>query len=149
MLIVDVPFTNLSSPSFEDQLVRKKHKIALLREQLERQQAENIELVQEKEHLAEKYLQLQEEAQFLRNINAEDAGAKDEERLQQLELIQTLRSRELELQDELEHQQKKWAGDRDTVYQRLRLLEKEKQLAQDEGTRLGVELAALHKAHGS
>ncbi|KAG6613670.1 Lysosomal thioesterase PPT2-B [Phytophthora cinnamomi] len=132
---------------FEDQIVRKKHKIALLREQLERQQAENVELVQEKEDLAEKYLQLQEEAQFLRDINMEDAGAKDEERLQQLELIQNLRSRELELQDELENHQKKWATDRDMMHQRLRLLEKEKILAEEEGARTGAELAKLQKKH--
>ncbi|EGZ23834.1 hypothetical protein PHYSODRAFT_311062 [Phytophthora sojae] len=132
---------------FEDQIVRKKHKIALLREQLERQQAENVELVQEKEDLNEKYLQLQEEAQFLRDINMEDAGAKDEERLQQLELIQTLRSRELELQDELETQQKKWSSDRDTMHQRLRLLEREKLLAEEEGARMGAELTKLQKKH--
>ncbi|KAE8914549.1 hypothetical protein PF005_g16667 [Phytophthora fragariae] len=129
----------------EDQIVRKKHKIALLREQLQRQQADNVELVQEKENLAEKHLQLQEEAQFLRDINIEDAGAKDEERLQQLELIQNLRSRELELQDELESQQKKCASDRDTMHQRLRLLEKEKLLAEEEGARTGTELAKLQK----
>eukprot|EP00644_Phytophthora_capsici_P004377 jgi/Phyca11/7205/fgenesh1_pm.PHYCAscaffold_17_\ len=132
----------------EDQIVRKKHKIALLRDQLERRQAENVELVQEKENLAEKYLQLQEETQFLRDISMEDAGAKDEERLQQLELIQSLRSRELELQDELEHQQKKWATDRDTMHQRLRLLEKEKKLAEDEATRGGEELAQLQQKKG-
>ncbi|KAG7385330.1 hypothetical protein PHYPSEUDO_001632 [Phytophthora pseudosyringae] len=131
----------------EDQIERKKHKIALLREQLERQQAANVELVQEKEGLAEKYLQVQEEAQFLRDITMEDAGAKDEERLQQLELIQTLRSRELELQDELEHQQRKWATDRDTIHQRLRLLEKEKTLAEEEVARGGTELAKLQKQH--
>ncbi|KAG1688140.1 hypothetical protein DVH05_004010 [Phytophthora capsici] len=133
----------------EDQIVRKKHKIALLRDQLERRQAENVELVQEKENLAEKYLQLQEETQFLRDISMEDAGAKDEERLQQLELIQSLRSRELELQDELEHQQKKWATDRDTMHQRLRLLEKEKKLAEDEATRGGEELAQLQQKKGA
>ncbi|ETM49491.1 hypothetical protein L914_06271 [Phytophthora nicotianae] len=131
----------------EDQIVRKKHKIALLREQLERQQADNVELVQEKEELAEKYLQLQEETQFLRDITMEDAGAKDEERLQQLELIQTLRSRELELQDELERQQKKWATDRDTVHQRLRLLEKEKKIAEEEVERGATELASLQRKH--
>ncbi|KAG3160006.1 hypothetical protein PC128_g21206 [Phytophthora cactorum] len=129
----------------EDQIVRKKHKIALLREQLERQQADNVELVQEKEELAEKYLQLQEETQFLRDITMEDAGAKDEERLQQLELIQMLRSRELELQDELERQQKKWATDRDTVHQRLRLLEKEKKIAEEEVDQGATELTNLQK----
>ncbi|POM65655.1 Hypothetical protein PHPALM_18597, partial [Phytophthora palmivora] len=138
---------DVAAGDFEDQIVRKKHKIALLREQLQRQQTENVELVQEKEDLAEKYLQLQEEAQFLRDINMEDAGAKDEERLQQLELIQTLRSRELELQDELEHQQKKWAIDRDTVHQRIRLLEKEKKLGDDEVARAGSDLAKLQKQH--
>ncbi|KAL4137226.1 hypothetical protein PRIC2_000748 [Phytophthora ramorum] len=130
---------------FEDQIVRKKHKIALLREQLDRQQAENVELVHEKENLAEKHLQLQEEAQFLRDISMEDAGAKDEERLEQLELIRTLRSRELELQDELEHQQKKWSSDRDTVHQRLRLLEKEKKLAEEEVARANAEAASLQQ----
>ncbi|OWZ21726.1 hypothetical protein PHMEG_0003672 [Phytophthora megakarya] len=133
--------------SCEDQIVRKKHKIVLLREQLLRQQAENVELVKEKEVLSEKYLQLQEEAQFLRDIKMEDAGAKDEERLQQLELIQTLRSRELELQDELERQQKKWATDRDTTHQRLRLLEKEKKLGEDAVDQAGLDLAKLQKEH--
>ncbi|EEY69200.1 uncharacterized protein PITG_05402 [Phytophthora infestans T30-4] len=131
--------------NYNDQIVRKKHKIALLREQLERQQADNVELVQEKEELAEKYLQVQEETQFLRDITIEDAGAKDEERLQQLELIQTLRSRELELQDELERQQKKWATDRDTVHQRLRVLEKEKKIAEEEVERGATELTSLQK----
>lgn len=129
--------------------MRKKHKIALVREQLERQQAENVQLVHEKEDLAEKYLQLQEETQFLRDINMEDAGAKDEERLQQLELIQTLRSRELELQDELERQQKKWASDRDMVHQRVRLLEKEKKLGEDEVAGAGAELAKQRTKHGA
>lgn len=127
--------------SVEDQIVRKKHKIALLRKQLEHQQSGNIELVQEKEVLAEKCLRLQEETQFLQNLHVEDAGAKDEERLHQLELIQTLRSREVELQDELECQQRLWARDRDTIHQQLRTLEKEKTLAVDEAARWKRELA--------
>ncbi|RLN97361.1 hypothetical protein BBJ28_00013922 [Nothophytophthora sp. Chile5] len=132
----------------EDQIGRKKHKIALLREQLSRQHTENVELVHEKEAQAEKYLQLQEEVQFLRDINVEDASAKDEERLQQLELVQTLRARELELQGDLEQQQKKWASDRATVHQRLRLLEKEKQLAEDEKNLANAETTALQKKYG-
>ncbi|RLN69920.1 hypothetical protein BBP00_00000113 [Phytophthora kernoviae] len=132
----------------EDKVMRKKHKISLLREQLSRQQAEKVEMVHSNETLAEKYVQLQEEAQFLRDINLEDASAKDEERLQQLELVQNLRARELALQDELEQQQKKWANDRDTVHQRIRLLEKEKQFVEDEIARVRDESGLFQRKHG-
>ncbi|KAG7395050.1 hypothetical protein PHYBOEH_004286 [Phytophthora boehmeriae] len=133
----------------EDKVMRKKNKIVLLREQLSRQQVEKVELVHSNETLTAKYEQLQEEAQFLRDINLEDASAKDEERLQQLELVQNLRARELALQDELEQQQKKWASDRDTVHQRMRLLEKEKQIVENELTQARGDSALLQKKYGA
>lgn len=76
-------------------------------------------------------------------------GAKDEERLEALEQIQMLRSRELELQNQLEEQQKSWAIDRTNVSQQIRLIEKEKQLLEDE-KRLAVnERTAAAKKYGT
>ncbi|KAL8024145.1 hypothetical protein Plhal710r2_c005g0022361 [Plasmopara halstedii] len=129
----------------EDQIVRKKNKIIFLREQIDRQQEQNVELIREKEALAEKCLQLQEETLFIRDLNVEDASAKDEERLQLLELIQTLRSREMNLQDESEQKQKSWAKERDIVHQKIRILEKEKKLLVDEACRWEEELANEQK----
>lgn len=134
--------------SVEDKVARKKIKIAQLREQLSTLEAENLIRVREKEEQAEKCLQLQEELQFLRDLKTDDVGAKDEERLEALEQIQMLRSRELALQSQLEEQQKRWAVDRTNVSQQIRLIEKEKQLLEDEKKIAVNERAAASKKYG-
>jgi hypothetical protein len=134
--------------SVEDKVARKKLKIAQLREQLSALEAENLIRVREKEEQAEKCLQLQEELQFLRDLKVEDVGAKDEERLEALEQIQMLRSRELALQNQLEEQQKRWAVDRTNVSQQIRLIEKEKQLLEDEKRIAVNERTSASKKYG-
>jgi len=132
--------------SVEDKVARKKLKIAQLREQLSALEAEN--LIRVREEQAEKCLQLQEELQFLRDLKVEDVGAKDEERLEALEQIQMLRSRELALQNQLEEQQKRWAVDRTNVSQQIRLIEKEKQLLEDEKRIAVNERTSASKKYG-
>lgn len=142
------PHCMLSLFSVEEKVVRKKHKIEQLRERLVALEAENLTRVHEREAQAEQCLQLQEELQFLRNLNVDDVSAKDEERLDQLEQIQILRARELELQNQLESHQKKWAVDRTNMNQQLRLVEKEKQLADDAKKLAVVERDAASKKFG-
>ncbi|KAF1334086.1 Amino acid/auxin permease, partial [Globisporangium splendens] len=129
----------------QDQLERKKHKIALLQDRMSQQHLEVVRLVHEKEVHAEKCVQLQEELQFLRDSHVDDVSSRDQERLEQFELIQRLRARELELQSEIEEQQRKWSSDRTAIHQQIRLLEKEAQLAEDGKKHAETERAALQK----
>lgn len=135
--------------SAEDTLERKKHKVALLEDKLAQQQLETVRLVHEKEVQAEKCVQLQEEIQFLRDNQVDDVSSHDQERLEQLELIQRLRASEIELQSQLEAQQRKWSTDRTAIHQQMRLLEKEKQLAEDERKHVEAERAAVLKKNGT
>uniref|UniRef100_K3WZD3 Uncharacterized protein n=1 Tax=Globisporangium ultimum (strain ATCC 200006 / CBS 805.95 / DAOM BR144) TaxID=431595 RepID=K3WZD3_GLOUD len=131
----------------QDQLERKKHKIALLEDKMSQQHLEVVRLVHEKEVQAEKCVQLQEELQFLRDNHVDDVSSRDQERLEQFELIQRLRTQELELQREIEEQQRKWSSDRTAIHQQIRLLEKEAQLAEDGKKHAETERVALQKKH--
>ncbi|TYZ65760.1 hypothetical protein PybrP1_007590 [[Pythium] brassicae (nom. inval.)] len=128
-----------------DKLERKKRRVALLEDKLASQQLETVRLVHASEGMAHTCAQLEEELQFLRDTHVDDVASRDADRLAQLELTERLRARELELQQQLEAQQRKWAADRSAILQQLRLLEKEKQLAEDETTRSDAERAALGK----
>lgn len=128
---------------------RKKHKVSLLEDKLAQQQLETVRLVHEKEVQAEKCVQFQEEIQFLRDNQVDDVSSRDQERLDQLELVQRLRASEIELQNQLEAQQRKWSTDRTAIHQQMRLLEKEKQLAEDEKKYVVVERAAALKKNGA
>ncbi|GAB9473772.1 hypothetical protein Gpo141_00010919 [Globisporangium polare] len=132
----------------EDKLERKKHKVSLLEDKLAQQQLETVRLVHEKEVQAEKCVHLEEEIQFLRDNRVDDVSSRDQERLEQLELIQRLRASEIELQSQMEEQQRKWSTDRTAIHQQMRLLEKEKQLAEDEKTHAETERAAVLKKSG-
>lgn len=137
------------SISVEDKLERKKHKVSLLEDKLAQQQLETVRLVHEKEVQAEKCVHLEEEIQFLRDNRVDDVSSRDQERLEQLELIQRLRASEIELQSQMEEQQRKWSTDRTAIHQQMRLLEKEKQLAEDEKTHAETERAAVLKKSGN
>lgn len=135
--------------SVEDKLERKKHKIALLEDKFASIQLETVRLVHEKEVQAEKCVQLQEELQFLRDNHVDDVSSRDQDRLEQLELIQRLRAREVELQNQLEEQQRKWSVDRTAIHQQLRLHEKEKELAENERKHVELERVAIVKKLGA
>lgn len=107
-----------------------------------------VTLVHEKEARAEQCARLEDQIQFLTDTRTEDIGSNDAERLQQLELIQQLRTREIELQALIEDQQKKWSVDRSAVNQQIRLLEKEKKLIEDEKAQLVNEIEAARKSYG-
>lgn len=135
--------------SVHDKLERKKHQVALLEDKLVTQQLETVRLVHASEAAAHTCEQLRDELQFLRDAHVDDFASRDEDRLAQLELTAQLRARELELQQQLEEQQRKWAADRSTMLQQRRLLEKEKQLAEEEQKLRDVERAALSMRTGA
>jgi hypothetical protein len=142
-------YFNFIWPRVEEKLERKREKVDTVNEHLNKLQLESVKLVHEKEAEVEKNLQLQDEIQFLRDSRVGDVHASDSERLRQLELIQSLRARELELQNELEDQQKKWAVDRSTINQQIRLLEKEKNLALEKLKCCEEDAGAVQKKHGT
>lgn len=107
-----------------------------------------VALVHEKEARAEQCARLEDHIQFLTDTRTEDIGSNDAERLQQLELIQQLRTREIELQGLMEDQQKKWSLDRSAMNQQIRLLEKERNLIEDEKLQLVNEIEATRKSYG-
>ena len=105
----------------EEKISRKKKKIAHLEASLKTMEDENLHLMQEKELVVEQVAQLTEEIQFMRDSRMDDLSTNDHERLEQLDLIQKLRARETELQDQLEEQQRKWAHDRTHMNQQVGL----------------------------
>lgn len=131
----------------EAKLEHKKERISYLEEKLAKFQQENAQLVQEKEAQSDTCSQLLEEIQFLRDSRIGDVHASDSERLRQLELIESLRAREAELQREIEDQQRKWSVDRSSMNQQARLQEKEIQLLQEQLQQLQHDVVALQKKH--
>ncbi|TMW65875.1 hypothetical protein Poli38472_003640 [Pythium oligandrum] len=133
----------------EEKVERKKEKIAVLEEKVSSMQLEQVSLVHEKESEMEKRLQVEEELQFVRDTRIEDVQTSDNERLRQLELIQSLRARETELQNQLEDQQRKWSSERAAIQQQIRLLEKERLLLDERLQKADDDRAALTKRHDS
>ncbi|KAJ0403765.1 hypothetical protein P43SY_006308 [Pythium insidiosum] len=131
----------------EERLERKQHKISALEEKISHLQQEAVALLHEKEAETEKNVELHEQLQFLRSTRADDGAAADTERLQLLEKLQQSQARESEVQRELEEQQKKWALDRSNIHQQTRLLEKEKQLLEEEHQKTSDALDGLQKRH--
>jgi hypothetical protein len=103
----------------EEKLFRKKKKISILEATILRLQDENSRLIHEKVVQREQLNELQDKIQFLSNTAVEDLSSENQVQIEQLESIRKLRDRELELQDELETQQRKWAKARTTMQQEV------------------------------
>ncbi|EQC32431.1 hypothetical protein, variant [Saprolegnia diclina VS20] len=118
--------------AIQDKYDRAKQKYAASKEALEKTQHDSIQLIQEKEKESEARAQAEAELVFFKEAHANDVAQSDREKLDLLERIKAMHAHEIDLQTQLEDQQKKWCLDRSHLHAQLRALEKQLQTATDE-----------------
>ncbi|KDO31737.1 hypothetical protein SPRG_03657 [Saprolegnia parasitica CBS 223.65] len=118
--------------AIQDKCDRAKQKYAASKEALGKIEHDSIQLIQQKEKESEARAQAEAELAFFKEAHANDVAQSDREKLDLLERIKAMHAHEIDLQTQLEDQQKKWCLDRSNLHAQLRAFEKQLQAAHDE-----------------
>ncbi|OQS00006.1 hypothetical protein THRCLA_06311 [Thraustotheca clavata] len=134
--------------NMQDKCERSKKKYAACKEVVKKLEEDAMQLIQEKEKASEARAQAEAQLEFLKEAHANDTANGDKDKLELFEKIKAMNQQEMDLQTQIDDQQKKWCIDRSNMNSQLRILEKQLQESSDQMARLNSAQQALLSEKG-